>query len=457
MFKCLQKSYELLSDPERRQQYDSVDPLFDESIPAEASALPASKFFATYAPVFERNARFSRRQPVPALGDSSTARADVEAFYTLWFAFDSWRRFEYLDEEENVENREERRFVDRKNKAQRVKKKTEDNARISRLVQQAYKLDPRVAAWRDDDRRAKEAKKTEREDRLRREQERLAQEAAAAEAERVQRAVEQKRVDEEQRRARQAEQEKHRSEKRRLKRLFVENGYFVPKGSLKALEARAVALEKALLLLTTDELALLCADIERVHLDGGCVGLVLAACLPKEQPAPSTVSTEPAAAPPPPPPPQEDEWSLKETDLLIKACKLFPGGTVARWEQITEHINRHVEQTRTVDQVVRRANEMRRAESAATAVGVQDTVVASKRDPRVDLHEPTVAAYQTGTLAVWTPEEQKLLEKALKAVPATDPERWERIADTVGTRSRKECMLRAKEIAVLLRQKRTPA
>ena len=46
--------------------------------------------------------------------------------------------------------------------------------------------------------------------------------------------------------------------------------------------------------------------------------------------------------------------------------------------------------------------------------------------------------------APWTAEEQKLLEQALKTFPANTPERWEKIAEAVPARSKKDCMKRYK-------------
>ena len=46
--------------------------------------------------------------------------------------------------------------------------------------------------------------------------------------------------------------------------------------------------------------------------------------------------------------------------------------------------------------------------------------------------------------APWTTDEQKRLEQALKTFPASTPERWDRIATAIPTRSRKDCMRRYK-------------
>lgn len=44
----------------------------------------------------------------------------------------------------------------------------------------------------------------------------------------------------------------------------------------------------------------------------------------------------------------------------------------------------------------------------------------------------------------WTPEEQKLLEQALRTYPNGTPERWDKIAGCLPTRSKKDCMMRFK-------------
>lgn len=135
-FKCVQKAYEYMSEPAKRRLFDSVDPCFDDDLPDAASIVEATSasgsdgFVSLFAPVFERNAHFSTRQPVPTIGDGSTTAANrthVEAFYAFWCAFDSWRSFDLrLDIPEDVENRDERRYVEKQVKAERVKLKKEE-------------------------------------------------------------------------------------------------------------------------------------------------------------------------------------------------------------------------------------------------------------------------------------------------------------------------------------------
>lgn len=107
-FKCIQKAFDVLTNPERRRQFDSVDPyyeLLEADVPTEkqlkSARDPQKYFFKAFAPVFEREARFSRNKPVPILGGYEDSKETVNAFYDFWYNFDSWRSFEYLDKEIN--------------------------------------------------------------------------------------------------------------------------------------------------------------------------------------------------------------------------------------------------------------------------------------------------------------------------------------------------------------------
>ena len=109
---------------------------------------------------------WSTSSKVPLLGDDSTEFEEVDTFYGFWYDFDSWREFSYLDEEAKekgekcactrvthmmrllfivtllsvVFSRDERRWIDKQNKAERQKRKKEETVRIRTLVGQSCRL-----------------------------------------------------------------------------------------------------------------------------------------------------------------------------------------------------------------------------------------------------------------------------------------------------------------------------
>lgn len=150
----------ILSDPEKRRLFDSVDQGVDDSYPDGVEN--ENEFCEIWAPVFEREARFNNsNKPAPALGDLDAPKQQVERFYDFWYNFDSWRSFEYLDKEANegTDSRDEKRYAERKNKAERARRKKEDNTRLRMLVDAALAQDPRIQRFKQEEKAARDAKK----------------------------------------------------------------------------------------------------------------------------------------------------------------------------------------------------------------------------------------------------------------------------------------------------------
>ncbi len=183
MFLKIQEAFKVLCSEEKRRAYDSQLP-FDESIPTEerihkALAKGPAKFIKLFAPVFQRNARFAVKKPVPDLGDLDTPLQQVYRFYEYWVKFESWRDFDGVGAEhkpDDAGSREEKRYMQKENDRISKKMKKREMERLITLVTLAEKYDPRIVADKEARKNAKEAEKNAKESLIRRK----AEEEAAA-------------------------------------------------------------------------------------------------------------------------------------------------------------------------------------------------------------------------------------------------------------------------------------
>lgn len=483
-FSCITKAYDTLGIPAKRRAFDSVDPEFDDDIPPKVLD-SKENFYESYRPVFELNARWSNKRKVPQLGENSATFDEVNKFYSFWYEFDSWREYSYLDEEDKDkgENRDERRWIDKQNKAARIKRKKDEVTRIRTLVDNAYACDPRIARFVQEEKAKKQAQKqakrdaarqkVEEEERKKKEEEdavKLKKDQEEAEA-RIQAAAAKK----------EKEQQKNALKKARkaMRNAIKDNDYFASDETEKINHMQEVEkLAEMLSLASIQELneGLLNQDRAkakeaflttvaqvrdkqeeetRIHLES----------LHKSKSSGAAASTESSSKP---------QWPDEELQLLIKAVNLFPAGTTQRWETIANFLQQHMETSnRAAKEVLVKAKELQKMDMSDIKAKTNEK--AFDRFAQTHLVHSSGAAEKSGESerfdsladqqiaetgfnpAPWGADEQKLLEQSLKTFPATTPERWERIAENVPSRSKKDCMKRYKEIVDLVRSKKRAA
>lgn len=264
-FKCIQRATEILQDPVKRRQFDSVDEAADVEPPSKKDVQKKpGNFYKLWRPVFESEARFSRTQPVPGLGDDKSDKEHVEHFYNFWYAFDSWRTFEYMDEDvpDDNENRDQKRHVERKNNNARKKRKTEDTQRLRKLVDDALAMDERIKKFRQEGNKEKNKKKAEKEA-----AEKAAKDEAAAkklEDERLQKEKEaaDKAQKEEGKKAKEAAKNAAKKNKRVIRGAAKDANYFVDgEPDAKAIDAALNDIDKVIAAMDNEELAMLASKL----------------------------------------------------------------------------------------------------------------------------------------------------------------------------------------------------
>ncbi|KAK0400043.1 hypothetical protein QR680_003321 [Steinernema hermaphroditum] len=441
-FACIINAYNMLYLGDQKA-YDSVDPTFDDEIPA-AGDINAKNFFNVLTSVFEMNARFSTKQPVPELGDDSTPRADVEHFYDFWFDFDTWREFSYLDEEdkERGEDRWERRQIEKTNKAEREKKRKAEMKRVRTLVEIAYSADPRIQRFKLLDKQQKEQAKIERRlaQQKKKEQERLGQEEEQRKREEQERLEKQKAADE--KKQRELGKKALQQARKALRQAADSSKYWADchEKQMRCMEE----VERICLAADKDVLNELAAKLADIKLYDDALDLMLNACR-KEDTAEATKAKVNSTAKD-----VKTSWTMNENQLLIKASTTFPVGTVDRWNQMAAYINEH------------RTDKSTRPKTEKDVIKQVKAVQNMQFKPATDQHKLGNGVIVNGTSETaapkseddWSALEQKRLEEGLKMYTSSDPARWDKIAALVENKTKKDCMRRYKKLVEMVKSKK---
>ncbi|XP_077091285.1 dnaJ homolog subfamily C member 2 isoform X2 [Siphateles boraxobius] len=473
-FTCITKAIEILSDPVKRRAFDSVDPTFDNAVPSKAEG--KENFFVVFAPVFERNARWSLKKHSPSLGNMEASFEDVDNFYSFWYNFDSWREFSYLDEEEKekAECRDERRWIEKQNRASRAQRKKEEMNRIRTLVDTAYNCDPRIKKFKEEEKARKESEKKAKAEAKKREQEEK-ERARQAEATAA-RMLKEKEEEAARQAAQQAKKEKEaqkkafKKERQKLRTTCKARNYFTDN------EADSVRMMEDVEKLC-DRLELTSLQTLNEALSSGNKEQSKAALEKQVQEVNVQMQKEKDAEIQAQQASRSAEhasggggglnnrgWNEEDLQLLIKAVNLFPAGTNARWEVIANYMNQHSSSgaKRTAKDVINKAKTLQKLDPHQKDEINRKAFEKFKKEhscvpPTVDNAVPSErfdAQSAEANSAPWTTEEQKLLEQALKTYPVNTPERWEKISAAVPGRSKKDCMKRYKELVEMIKAKK---
>ncbi|XP_048355672.1 dnaJ homolog subfamily C member 2 isoform X1 [Sphaerodactylus townsendi] len=470
-FTCITKAYEILFDPVKRRAFNSVDPTFDNTVPSKSEA--KENFFEVFSPVFERNSRWSNIKNVPKLGVANSSFEEVDAFYSFWYNFDSWREFSYLDEEEKekAECRDERRWIEKQNRATRALRKKEEMNRIRTLIDTAYSCDPRIKKFKEEEKAKKEAEKKAKVDAKRKEQEeKEKQRQAELEAARLAKEKEEEATRQQallMKKEKDIQKKAVKKERQKLRTTCKNWSYFSDN------EAECVKM--------MEEVEKLCDRLELTSLQ--CLNEALTSTTREEGKAAvekqieevneqikkereeadarlrqATRSTEKSTSGGGG---GSKNWSEDDLQLLIKAVNLFPAGTNSRWEVIANYMNLHSTTgiKRTAKDVINKAKNLQKLDPHQKDDINKKAFDKFKKEhgvvPQAEIATPSERFDVPLTdSSPWTTEEQKLLEQALKTYPVNTPERWEKIAASVPGRSKKDCMKRYKELVEMVKAKK---
>ncbi|XP_055298276.1 uncharacterized protein F54F2.9 [Sitodiplosis mosellana] len=137
-------------------------------------------------------------------------------------------------------------------------------------------------------------------------------------------------------------------------------------------------------------------------------------------------------------------WTDDDLSELTRLTKKYPNGTLSRWEVIAGHMNRSVHEVTFM--AARLKEPGQRPDSVAEAI-VQEATKKAKKIATDDKAQPAEA--------VWSQEQQKLLETAIVKYPKTTAgDRWQKIANTVPGKTKEECLARYKYLVQKVKEQK---
>ena len=421
----LKEAYDTLIDPEKRKKYDSTI-VFDDSIP-EDKEYTEKDFFTTFGPVFLNNGIWSKKKPVPKLGDMQSPLQKVKLFYKFWHNFQSWRDFSVEGEYdlEEATSRFEKRQMLKENKKMKASMRKEEKIRIDTLINIAYKRDPRIIE--EEKRLEKEREEEKKKRTLERQKQR--------EEEELKREIMIKQYEEEKERIKKKKLEEKEEMEKNIINIIKENNINMNEDDLFQfkLNSKNESLKECLDYISKYEKE--DNNIKKKEIMEKCKSLF--GMKFKEE-----IKEEKE---------KESIWTKEEMFLLQKGVKKYPAGTKKRWDKIKEIVK-----TKNEEEIVQMAHYLVVTPNIKIEgnINLKELLQKEKKEKNENNEEKSKKIEKQEKSEInWTGEEQKLLEEALKKYPSSLPtnERWTNISKHVG-KTKKQCVERYKYLANLIKK-----
>ena len=423
----LKEAYETLSDPEKRKKYDSTY-VFDDTIPEDVE-YNEKEFFIEFGPIFLKNSIWSKKKPVPKIGDMNTPLDKVRKFYKFWSNFQSWRDFSVEGEYdlEEATSRYEKRQMLKENRKMKAALLKEEKMRIDNLTNIAYKRDPRII---EEERRIQKEK----------------------EEEKRQRAILKQKQKEEEELKRQILLKQHEEEKERKREMKIKEKEELANKILNIIKENNIKINDDDIFQfninsKNESLKEFLEKIEKVdkkdlkkEIIENCKSIFGMKFKDEKKEEEEK---------------KESIWTKEEMFLLQKGVKKFPAGTKRRWDRIKEIVKTKnedeiIQMTHylTINPNIKIEGDINLKELLQKEKKNNDKKEEKKEEKKEDKKEE-----KKSNESNWTSEEQKLLEEALKKFPSSLPanERWTNIAKHVG-KTKRQCVDRYKYLASLIKK-----
>jgi len=368
--------------------------------------------------------------------------------------------------------------MERQNKKNREKAKREEVARITKLIEMAYKKDPRIAKQKQEEKEMKQKKKQEKFEVIKKEREEKERQAAE---ERKKKEDEAKAKEEEAAKKRENDQKEAKATRKQRTKLrgFCKNVTNISPESV----------EKLCSFLPLQRLQNLCKAFETdIETGTQAFNTELSAVSEdeiqkekKNQEAREKQEKEESAN-------KKDDWSIQELDTLHKGLTKYPAGIPNRWELIADLVKRPLKEVMakakelaskaptkgdinldhsafdrykaTVAKKVETANQKLEESKYGTVMStnyeLSKEVTPTTNSPlptNVPTAGPPLTKTPASTVNDWTAEQQKALEQGLKSTP-TAPDRWDKIALLVPGKSKKDCIDRYNYLVAQVKSKK---